>query len=88
VDVFYVGLARDAEVHPYDDNNVVFAAHQHARWSIETIRRRQLTTRNLDEEICPWICRLAPFTYNMIQTQVEFVVCQHLWILISFACSE
>src|ERR1700683_1589652 len=66
-------------------NNVVFATHQHARRSIETVRRRQLTTWNLDKQICPWICRLTPFAYNMIQTQVKLVVCEHLGTRVSCA---
>ena len=58
---------------------MVFAANQHTRWSIVAVRRRQLTTRNLNEEVRAWIGWFAPLAHDVVQSEVELVVCEHLW---------
>jgi hypothetical protein len=61
---------------PVDD--VVFGANEDTRRAVKPIRGRDLSTRNLDEKIGATVCRLAPFAYNMVQTEVQLIICQHL----------
>lgn len=58
--------------------DMVFAANQHTRWPIITVGRRQLTTRDLNEKVRSWVRWLTPFADNVIQAEVEFVICEHL----------
>ena len=59
-------------------NDVVFAAYKHTRRSIITVRSRELTTGYLHKQVGARVGRFAPFSYNVIETEVQFVVCQHL----------
>ena len=59
-------------------NDVVFATNKNARGSIELIRSCMLTSWNLYKKICARISWFTPFPNDMIQSQIQFVVGQHL----------
>jgi hypothetical protein len=59
-------------------DDVVLAADQNARWSIEPVRRSKLATGNLYEQIGPSVGRLTPLAHDVVKPQIEFVVRQHL----------
>ena len=59
-------------------DDVVFATYKHPRWAIESVRCCELPTRNLHEKICSRISRFAPFSYDMVETEVELVIREHL----------
>ena len=58
--------------------DVIFAAHKNAGRSIKTVGRSQLTTGNLNQQICARIGRFTPFSNDMIEAQVQLIIRQHL----------
>jgi hypothetical protein len=61
---------------PVDD--VVLAAHEHARGPLKAFGRGHLAAGDLYEQVRARICRLAPLANNVVEPKVKFVVCQHL----------
>jgi hypothetical protein len=55
-------------------DDMVFRAHENTRGTIESLGRCKLTTWNLYKEVCFRICWLAPFSYDVVETQIKFVV--------------
>ena len=55
-------------------NDMVFRAHKYTRGTIKTLGGGELATGNLYEEICSGICGLAPFSYDVVEAQIKFVV--------------
>ena len=55
-------------------DNMVFCAHKYTRRTVESLGRCELTTWNLYKEVCPGVCGLAPFSYDVIEAQIEFIV--------------
>lgn len=59
-------------------DNVVFATYKHSRRAIESIGCCKLPTRYLHEKVRPRVGRFAPFSYDVIETEVKLVICEHL----------
>ena len=59
-------------------NDMVFAAYKHTRGSVITVRGRELATGDLHEQVGAWVRGFAPFSYDMVETEVQFIVRQHL----------
>jgi hypothetical protein len=55
-------------------NYVVFRAYKYARGTIRSLGGGELATWNLYEEVRPGIRGLAPFSYDVIEAQIELVV--------------
>jgi len=62
-------------------NDMVFTAHKDTRGSIELSRRRELSARYLYQKIGTRVCRFAPFSDYMVETEIEFVIGKHLQIV-------
>ena len=59
-------------------HDMVFAAYKHTRGSVITVRGRELAAGDLHEQVGAWVRGFAPFSYDMVETEVQFVVRQHL----------
>jgi hypothetical protein len=55
-------------------DDVVFRAHEYTRRTIEPLGRRKLTAWHLYEEVSLGIRGLTPFSYNVVEAQIQFVV--------------
>jgi hypothetical protein len=55
-------------------DDMVFRAHKYTWGTIKSLRGCKLTTWDLYEEVRLGVCGLTPFSYDMVETQIEFVV--------------
>jgi hypothetical protein len=53
---------------------MVLRAHKYTRGPIESLGRCELTTWNLYKEVCFGIGGLAPFSYDVVEAQIKFIV--------------
>lgn len=55
-------------------DDMVLRAHKYTRGPIESLGRCELTTWNLYKEVCFGIGGLAPFSYDVVEAQIKFIV--------------
>ena len=55
-------------------DDMVFRTHKYTRGTIKTLGGRELATGTLYKEVCLGVCGLAPFSYDVVETQIKFVV--------------
>jgi hypothetical protein len=58
--------------------DMILTAYEDTGRTVESVRRSELTTGNLNQKVGPRVRRLAPFAYDMIQTEIKLVIRQHL----------
>lgn len=58
--------------------DVVFTTNKDTGGPIKSIGRRHLATRDLNEEICTRISGFTPFPNNVVKTEVQLIISQHL----------
>jgi len=55
-------------------DDMVFGTHKDTGGTIESVGGCELTTWNLYKEVRLGVCGFTPFSYDVIEPQIEFVV--------------
>jgi hypothetical protein len=58
--------------------DMILTAYEDTGWTVESVRRSELSAWNLNQKVGPRIRRLTPFAYDVIETEIKLIICQHL----------